>query len=128
MIQLMFALALAAPATGEPRTINHAKCLNVAAKRFEASGERASDVATAVEKTCRGLEPQPDKKNVIGQMTENDRQSSLAAVRDAIRDSVTVFVVEYRSCKNTKGCDLKTVDIVTPSRALEFMASDGPVL
>lgn len=127
MIQLIFALAVAAQATGEPRTINHAKCINVAAKRFEASGERSADVATAVEKICRGLEPQPDKKNIIGQLTEKDRQSSLAIVRDAIRDSVTVFIVEYRACKNTKGCDLRSVDIVTPSRALEFMASDSPV-
>lgn len=128
MIQLIFALALTAQAAGEPRTINHAKCINVAAKRFEISGERAADVATAVEKVCRGLEPQPDKKNVIGQLTEKDRQSALAVVRDAIRDSVTVFVVEYRTCRNTKGCDLKGVDIVTPSRALEYMASDGPTM
>jgi hypothetical protein len=120
MISLMIFLALQA---SEPLTMDHAKCITLAAKDFEKSGESSSDVATAVVSFCRSLEPRATSTNVMGKLSVEAQRSTLDSIRTTIRENVIVYIVRYRACKKQAECKLEKIGPVDPSRALEYLAS-----
>jgi hypothetical protein len=124
MIELFLAQAL----TPEPLTMAHAKCMVVAARDFERSGESAEAVSTAVVNQCRGLEPRATTTNIMGQLTTDDRTEVLETIRASLRENVVRYVVQYRACEKKRGCNLDEVPIVAPSRALEYLASKAPIV
>ena len=103
---LLAALATAA-ITLDPASIEHRKCIKDATFRLERSGDSASDVAKAVELSCR--------KELIASMAPGtnlgraqDREIFELFV-ESFRDMALENIIKIRACRKTPGCLVNSV-------------------
>lgn len=103
----MLILILAASAiTLPPATIEHRRCIKEQTFKLEKSGDSASDVAKAIELSCR--------KELIASLAPGTNLGK-AQDREIFDLFVTSFqemalenIVKIRACKRTPGCNIAT--------------------